>query len=90
MVLAADAAAQAAGLRVGMPATKAQVLVPGLARASNALPIAEAFNDLVEPLCKVAVDAAVARSKRLAQGKQVLAAKIIGVDPQSARNHVDL
>ena len=31
MVLAADAAAQAAGLRVGMPATKAQVLVPGLA-----------------------------------------------------------
>ena len=30
MVLAADAAAQAAGLRVGMPATKAQVLVPGL------------------------------------------------------------
>jgi hypothetical protein len=46
-----------------------------LRRASNALPIAEAFNDLVEPLCKVAVDAAVARSKRLAQGKQVLAAK---------------
>jgi hypothetical protein len=31
VVLAADAAAQAAGLRVGMPATKAQVLVPGLA-----------------------------------------------------------
>ena len=30
MVLAADAAAQAAGLRIGMPATKAQVLVPGL------------------------------------------------------------
>lgn len=30
MVLAADAAAQAAGLRVGMPATKAQALVPGL------------------------------------------------------------
>jgi len=29
-VLAADVAAQAAGLRVGMPATKAQVLVPGL------------------------------------------------------------
>jgi len=29
-VLAADAAAQAVGLRVGMPATKAQVLVPGL------------------------------------------------------------
>jgi protein ImuB len=30
-VLAADAAAQAAGLRVGMPATKAQALMPGLA-----------------------------------------------------------
>ena len=30
MVLAADAAAQAAGLRVGMPATKAQALVQGL------------------------------------------------------------
>lgn len=30
MVAAADAAAQAAGLRVGMPLTKAQVLVPGL------------------------------------------------------------
>jgi protein ImuB len=30
VVLAADVAAQAAGLRVGMPATKAQVLVPGL------------------------------------------------------------
>ena len=30
VVLAADAAAQAAGLRVGMPATKAQALVPGL------------------------------------------------------------
>ncbi len=30
MVLAADAAAQAAGLHVGMAATKAQVLVPGL------------------------------------------------------------
>ena len=30
VVLAADAAAQAAGLRVGMPATKAQILVPGL------------------------------------------------------------
>ncbi len=30
MVLAADAAAHAAGLRVGMAATKAQVLVPGL------------------------------------------------------------
>ncbi len=30
MVLAADAAAQAAGLRLGMPVTKAQVLEPGL------------------------------------------------------------
>src|SRR3546814_13951073 len=30
VVVAADVAAQAAGLRVGMPATKAQVLVPGL------------------------------------------------------------
>jgi protein ImuB len=30
VVLAADAAAQATGLRPGMPATKAQVLVPGL------------------------------------------------------------
>lgn len=30
MVLAADASAQAAGLRAGMPVTKAQVLVPGL------------------------------------------------------------
>ena len=30
VVLAADVAAQAAGLRVGMPAAKAQVLVPGL------------------------------------------------------------
>jgi protein ImuB len=30
VVLAADAAAQAAGLRVGMPVTKAEVLVPGL------------------------------------------------------------
>ena len=29
-MVAADAAAQAAGLRVGMAATKAQVLVPGL------------------------------------------------------------
>lgn len=32
VVLAADQAAQQAGLRVGMPATKAQVLVPGLAK----------------------------------------------------------
>ncbi|MBL7599235.1 DNA polymerase Y family protein, partial [Escherichia coli] len=30
VVLAADAAAQATGLRAGMPVTKAQVLVPGL------------------------------------------------------------
>src|SRR3984885_15135019 len=30
VVLAADVAAQAAGLRVGMPATKAQALVQGL------------------------------------------------------------
>jgi protein ImuB len=30
VVVAADAAAQAAGLRVGMAATKAQILVPGL------------------------------------------------------------
>jgi protein ImuB len=33
VVLAADAAAQGAGLHVGMPATKAQVLVPDLAMA---------------------------------------------------------
>ncbi|RWM13989.1 MAG: DNA polymerase Y family protein [Mesorhizobium sp.] len=31
VVLAADAAAQTAGLRIGMPASKAQALVPGLA-----------------------------------------------------------
>src|SRR5215472_1322021 len=61
-----------------------------LRRASGTLPIAEAFDDLVEPLCKVAVNAAVAQSKRLAQGKQILATKIIGVDPQSPRDHVDL
>src|SRR5215467_1415315 len=61
-----------------------------LRRASGMLPIAEAFDDLVEPLCKVAVNAAVAQSKRLAQGKQILATKIIGVDPQSPRDHVDL
>ena len=30
MLLAMDAAAQRAGLHVGMPATKAQALVPGL------------------------------------------------------------
>src|SRR5271169_4548180 len=61
-----------------------------LRRASNPLPIAEAFDDFVEPLCKVAVNAAVARSKRLAQGKQVFAAEIVGVYPQPPRNHVDL
>src|SRR5579875_54232 len=41
VVLAADAAAQAAGLRVGMPATKAQVLVPGLI-IQDADPVADA------------------------------------------------
>jgi protein ImuB len=41
VVLAADAAAQAAGLRVGMPATKAQALVQGLV-IQNADPIADA------------------------------------------------
>lgn len=41
MVVAADAAAQAAGLRVGMPATKAHVLVPGLL-VQDAAPAADA------------------------------------------------
>lgn len=41
VVLAADAAAQAAGLRVGMPATKAQVLAPGLI-IQDADPVADA------------------------------------------------
>lgn len=41
MVLAADAAAQALGLRVGMPATKAQALVQGLA-IQDADPAADA------------------------------------------------
>ena len=41
VVLAADAAAQAAGLRVGMPASKAQVLVPGLI-IQDAAPAADA------------------------------------------------
>jgi protein ImuB len=41
VVLAADAAAQAAGLRVGMPATKAQILVPGLI-IQDADPVADA------------------------------------------------
>lgn len=40
-MVAADAAAQAAGLRVGMPATKAQVLVPGLL-VQDAAPAADA------------------------------------------------
>lgn len=46
-MLAADAAAQAAGLRVGMPATKAQVLVPGLI-VRDAEP--EADNEALERL----------------------------------------
>ena len=41
VVLAADAAAQAAGLRVGMPATKAQALVQGLV-IQDADPVADA------------------------------------------------
>src|SRR5258708_12376769 len=41
VILAADAAAQRAGLRVGMPATKAQALVPGLI-VNNADPAADA------------------------------------------------
>ena len=41
VVMAADAAAQAAGLRVGMPASKAQALVQGLA-IQDANPIADA------------------------------------------------
>jgi len=41
VVLAADAAAHAAGLRVGMPATKAHVLVPGLI-IEDADPVADA------------------------------------------------
>jgi protein ImuB len=40
-VVAADAAAQSAGLRVGMPATRAQVLVPGLL-VQDAAPTADA------------------------------------------------
>lgn len=43
MVLAADDAARAAGLRVGMPVTKAQVLVPGLI-VENANPTADAVD----------------------------------------------
>src|ERR1700730_494718 len=61
-----------------------------LRRASNALPIAEAFDDLVETAPKIAVNAAVTRLKRLADGKQVPTAEIIGVDPEPPRNHVDL
>lgn len=41
VVMAADAAALAAGIRPGMPATKAQVLVPGLV-TQNADPVADA------------------------------------------------
>ncbi len=41
VVLAADAAAQRAGLRVGMPATKAQAVVPGLI-VKDAEPAADA------------------------------------------------
>ena len=40
-MVAADAAAQSAGLRVGMPATRAQVLVPGLL-VQDAAPTADA------------------------------------------------
>ena len=47
VVLAADAAAQRAGLRVGMPAAKAQVLVPGLI-VRDAEP--EADNEALERL----------------------------------------
>src|SRR3984893_8432864 len=61
-----------------------------LRRASNTLPIADAFDDLVKPFRKVAVNAAVAWSNRLARGEKVLAAEIIGVDPQPPRNHIDL
>jgi protein ImuB len=47
VVLAADALAQAAGLRVGMPATKARVLVPGLVfREHEAAADAEALHRL--------------------------------------------
>ena len=56
-----------------------------LPRASDMLPIAEPFDDLVEPPCKIAVNVAVARSKRLARGEQVLAAEIMGVDSQPPR-----
>jgi protein ImuB len=41
VVLAVDAAAQRAGLRAGMPVTKAQILVPGLT-VRNADPLADA------------------------------------------------
>src|SRR5258708_20746468 len=41
VVLAADAAAQRAGLNAGMPVTKAQILVPGLI-VKNADPQADA------------------------------------------------
>ena len=47
VVLAADAAAQRAGLRVGMPATKAQAVVPGLiVKDANPAADAEALDRL--------------------------------------------
>src|SRR5215471_11608293 len=54
------------------------------------LPITKAFDDFVETASEVAVDGAVARLKRLADGKQVLAAKIIRIDPEPPCNHVNL
>src|SRR5438552_432662 len=59
-------------------------------RASGTVPIAEALDDLVEALRQVAVHAAVARLEGLTDREQVLAAKIIGVDPEPAGDHVDL
>src|SRR5216683_7802755 len=83
--------------RLGMVAGAAAILYPDaeahtarhvtLHRASNTLPVAEAFDDLVETAPKIAVNSAVTRLKRLADGKQVLAAEIIGVDPEPPRNH---
>lgn len=55
MVLAADAAAQAAGLRRGMPVTKAQVLVPGLiVRDADPAADAEALDRLAVWLLRFA------------------------------------
>jgi protein ImuB len=48
MVLALDAAAQRASLRAGMPAAKAQALVPGLI-VRGAEPVAEACGFSVIP-----------------------------------------